>query len=318
VALLREDLTPGDYDAWLSAAARFDLPVFRFDVALRDADGWTLVDDRPALQAPAEYRLRRLVPDGRHEGGGDETDAILTFREVATGRAPERAAAWVFHVAEQDAARLEEVTLELSCRFTCRPCPAASYAAAWVDERGVRPCPPAPARDMRPLEDLAALEAAAHTAERRRRGCATCVVRETCPKCLHTAPLEPAEYCRVQKRGKMLEAAMLLEIARLLGRSEPADGRPAAGGLRLGRVLGPGTHLTGHWQTTTLLVTAWRETVPILYDPGNVRLWQVPEPLSLVLELGGRGELEALPGADSLCRALERLGVARSTGPPDP
>jgi hypothetical protein len=314
LALLAEELSPSDHDAWLAAASNFDLPVFRFDVALRDADGWILVDDRPALQSPPEYRLRRLATGTGHDGGRERKDSIFTVREVATGRTPERAAAWVAQMAEQDAATLGEVTLELACRFGCRVCPAASHSAAWVDARGIRPCPPAPPRDARPLADLAALEVAAYAAETRRRGCATCAVRETCPKCMHTAPLQPAEYCRIQKRGKMLEAALLLEIGRLLARSGPVEGSPAVGGLRLGRILAPGTHLTGHWKTTTPLVTVWRETASILYDAGHVRLWRVPEALSLFVELVGRGELEMLPAADALCRSLADLGVAERTG----
>lgn len=311
VALVSDGVGPADYDTWLSAAARHDLPLFRLDVARRDAGGLTLADDRPALQAPPEYRLRRVTPgqDGRDP---DDVCSVLTFREVTTGAAPERAADWILELAEKDAAALGEMTLELSCRFAGRPCPAASYAAAWVDERGVRPCPPAPPREPRPLPILAGRAALNHAAEMARRGCANCEVQATCPKCIHTAPLQPAEYCQVQKRGKMLHAALVLEIARLLSRSESAPGAPAAGSLRLGRVLARGASLAASWKTTVLLVTAWQKTRPLLYDAAGARLWEVPEALALFLELAGHAETEQLPAAAALCRSLEHLGVART------
>jgi|GEM_PF-1423138 len=312
IALLTGLLRPGEYDDWLSAAARFGLPLFRIDVAQQDEAGWVLADDGPALQAAAEYRLRRITSGNQGDLNPEEEDSVLVFRELSTDATPERAADWVRSRAEQDAHSLSEVTLELSCRWTCRACPAATYSAAWIDERGVRPCPPAPPQQPRQLKDLAAHEATAYAEEMRRRGCATCEVRQTCPKCLHTAPLEPAEYCLIQRRGRMLESALLLEIARLLDRSTRNQDSLPGGGLRIERVLARDIGLAGAWQTTTTLVMARRDTTWILYDAESARLWQIPEALSLLLEVAGRGELHDVPHVDALCRSLERLGLVRS------
>jgi anaerobic magnesium-protoporphyrin IX monomethyl ester cyclase len=316
LTLINEHVSAGDYDAWLAAAACFQLPVFRLDVAQPGACGRTLIDDRPALQAPPEYYLRSITPGEGNEGSVEEDRAVLNIRELATGREPERAADWILRRAETDAKTLGEVNLELSCRYACRACPATSYSAAWIDERGIRPCPPAPPRDLRPLENLQEQEEQAQQAEMHRRGCSTCEVRQSCPKCLHTAPLTAVEYCQIQKRGKMLPAALVLEITRLLSRSEPIHVTSESAVIRVDNVLGQESHVNKKWETTTPLVTArWGDT-PILYDAGNGRLWEVPEALILVLELAGHEELDRLPAVDSMCRSLETLGVVRPTEVP--
>ena len=312
VTLVKERVRSVDYDRWLSEAARFDLPVFRIDVAQPDGEGFELYDDQPALDAPVEYRLRSLNPEHeRNKDAVEQYGAVLTFQQISTRLQPELAANWIVQTAESSPMELGEKTLELSCRYACRTCPAASFSAAWVDDQGVRPCPPAPARPIRPLKDLATSENLKYADEMRRRGCSACEVKETCPKCMYTAPLEPSQYCRIQKRGLMLSAALLLEIARLISRTSSETDSSTAGSLRLGRLLSKGTRLLGHWRITTQLATASRGASSwILYDADNSRMWNVPEAVSLFLELAGTPELETMPTAESLARSLEHIGVA--------
>jgi hypothetical protein len=131
-------------------------------------------------------------------------------------------------------------TFKDACRWCSSECPATKLERVIVSEdQSIRPCAhgdavghvgqslPVIAQQVKAKEDAIRLE----------RGCASCIAKDTCAKCLFTGPVDASEYCRIQRSRPALASLFDgLTMVRALYDSaliEPGDGPYRLTSLRM-------------------------------------------------------------------------------------